>query len=56
MQLDSLGRCGTAYALLDRTMMPEDERGEIAYVSLQRFLFFGRKKVVKLFAELFVFC
>ena len=32
MQLDPLGRCGTAYALLDRTMMPEDERGEIGSI------------------------
>ena len=27
--LDVLGRCGTAWARLDNTMMPEEERGEI---------------------------
>lgn len=32
MQLDPLRRCGTAYALLDRTMMPADERGEIGSI------------------------
>lgn len=28
-ELDSLGRCGAAMAMLDKTMMPEEERGEI---------------------------
>ena len=30
--LDSLGRCGVAYALLDRSMMPTEERGEIGQI------------------------
>jgi DNA-entry nuclease len=30
--LDSLGRCGVAYAMLDRTMMPTEERGSIGQV------------------------
>ena len=30
--LDSLGRCGTATAMIDRTMMPTEERGEIGSV------------------------
>ena len=31
-ELDSLGRCGTAVAMLDRTMMPAEERGSIGNV------------------------
>ncbi len=31
-ELDSLGRCGMAYALLDRTMMPTDKRGDISQI------------------------
>ncbi|MBR3245934.1 MAG: DNA/RNA non-specific endonuclease [Parasporobacterium sp.] len=31
-ELDKLGRCGTAVALLDRTMMPEEERGQIGQI------------------------
>ncbi len=31
-QLDQLGRCGTAYALLDRTMMAEGAREEIGMI------------------------
>lgn len=31
-ELDGLGRCGAAYALLDRTMMPTQERGEIGQI------------------------
>lgn len=31
-ELDSLGRCGVAYALLDRSMMPTGERGEIGQI------------------------
>ncbi len=30
--LDSLGRCGVAYAMLDRSMMPSEEREEIGQV------------------------
>ena len=30
--LDSLGRCGVAYALLDRSMMPTEPRGEIGQI------------------------
>ncbi len=30
--LDELGRCGVAYALLDRSMMPMEERGEIGQI------------------------
>lgn len=30
--LDKYGRCGTVYALLDRSMMPTEERGEIGSV------------------------
>ena len=30
--LDSLGRCGVAYAMLDRSMMPTEERGEIGQI------------------------
>lgn len=30
--LDSLGRCGTAYALLDHSMMPTEKRGEIGSI------------------------
>ncbi len=31
-ELDSLGRCGVAYARLDRSMMPTGERGEIGQI------------------------
>ena len=31
-ELDKLGRCGTAIALLDRTMMPTEERGSIGQI------------------------
>lgn len=31
-ELDSLGRCGVAYAMLDRSMMPTGERGEIRQI------------------------
>lgn len=31
-ELDSLGRCGCAYALLDRTMMPNKKREDIGYI------------------------
>ena len=31
-ELDHLGRCGPAYALLDRTMMPTDKRGDISQI------------------------
>ncbi len=31
-KLDSLGRCGVAYARLDRTMMPTEERGSIGMI------------------------
>ncbi len=31
-ELDSLGRCGTAYAMLDRSMMPTEKRGEIGHI------------------------
>jgi DNA-entry nuclease len=31
-ELDSLGRCGSAYALLDRTMMPTEKRGKIGQI------------------------
>lgn len=31
-RLDRLGRCGTAAAMLDRTMMPEEERGSIGHM------------------------
>ncbi len=31
-ELDSLGRCGTAYAMLDREMMPKQERSEIGSI------------------------
>ncbi len=30
--LDSLGRCGTAYALLDRSMMPTGKREEMGHI------------------------
>lgn len=30
--LDSLGRCGVAYAMLNRSMMPTEERGEIGQI------------------------
>ena len=30
--LDWLGRCGTAVVMLDRTMMPKEERGEIGQI------------------------
>lgn len=30
--LDSLGRCGTAYAMLDRSMMPVEERSNIGQI------------------------
>lgn len=30
--LDSLGRCGVAYAMLDRTMMPTGEREDIGHI------------------------
>ena len=30
--LDSLGRCGTAVAMIDRSMMPTEERGEIGSI------------------------
>ena len=29
-ELDSLGRCKTAFALLDRSMMPDEKRGDIS--------------------------
>ena len=31
-ELDSKGRCGVAYAMLDRTMMPTGKRGEIGHI------------------------
>ena len=31
-ELDELGRCGTAYALLDRSMMPTKKREEIGHI------------------------
>ena len=31
--LDVLGRCGTAMVILDRSMMPQEERGEIGHVT-----------------------
>ncbi len=31
-ELDNLGRCGVVYAMLDRSMMPTEERGEIGHV------------------------
>ncbi len=31
-ELDGLGRCGAAYALLDRNMMPTEKRGEIGQI------------------------
>ncbi|WP_081668454.1 DNA/RNA non-specific endonuclease [Butyrivibrio sp. MC2013] len=31
-ELDSKGRCGEAYAMLDRTMMPTEKRGEIGQI------------------------
>lgn len=31
-ELDSLGRCGCAYALLDRSMMPTGKREEIGHI------------------------
>ena len=31
-EIDSLGRCGVAYAMLERTLMPTDERGSIGQV------------------------
>lgn len=31
-ELDSLGRCGTAYAMLDKEMMPNEQRGEIGSI------------------------
>ena len=31
-ELDSLGRCGVAYAMLDRSMMPDEERGDIGEI------------------------
>ena len=31
-ELDSLGRCGTAYALLERSMMPTGKREEIGHI------------------------
>ena len=31
-ELDALGRCGTAYAMLDRSMMPTDERSGIGHI------------------------
>ena len=31
-ELDSLGRCGTAYACLDRSMMPTGKREEIGHI------------------------
>ncbi len=31
-ELDGLGRCGAAYAMLDRAMMPTEERGEIGQI------------------------
>lgn len=30
--LDRLGRCGTAFAMIDRSMMPTEERGEIGMI------------------------
>ncbi|MCR5468138.1 MAG: DNA/RNA non-specific endonuclease [Lachnospiraceae bacterium] len=31
-ELDELGRCGTAYAMIDNSMMPTGERGEIGHI------------------------
>ena len=31
-EIDSLGRCGVAYAMLERTLMPTEERGSIGQV------------------------
>lgn len=31
-ELDDLGRCGTAFALLDTTLMPTEKRGEIGHI------------------------
>ena len=31
-ELDRLGRCGPAYAMIDRSMMPTEERGEIGMI------------------------
>lgn len=31
-RLDRLGRCGTAFAMLDRSMMPTEKRGEIGHI------------------------
>ena len=31
-ELDSLGRCKTAFALLDRSMMPDEKRGDISEI------------------------
>ena len=31
-EMDSLGRCGTAFANLDRELMPEEERGQIGQI------------------------
>ena len=31
-ELDSLGRCGTAYAKIDKSMMPTEKRGEIGSI------------------------
>lgn len=31
-ELDALGRCGVAYACIDQSMMPTEERGEIGFV------------------------
>ncbi len=31
-ELDGLGRCGAAYAMVDRTMMPAGERGGIGHI------------------------
>lgn len=31
-ELDKLGRCGVAYAMIDSSMMPSEERGEIGHI------------------------
>lgn len=31
-ELDNLGRCGVAYAMLDKSMMPSEERGDIGQI------------------------
>ena len=34
-ELDNLGRCGVAYAMLDRTMIPTGEREDIGHIHLR---------------------